>query len=175
MFTTVQPMIYQGGSAPKSKQVSRTVKSPGRGRCESMSLSLVVSRSAVCLLILSSLLLYTLFLYFPPLLPPVLSHQHESGAPGVQSPTSCSLLCLPRLQLCHHGDWCLGVPACSWYFLSSSLCFLSLFCLSTELPSPHIHNAWYQCMLKRSCKSRKSRVEIVCLAWRTKFKRRCVK
>lgn len=72
--------------------------------------------------------------------PLVLSHQLESGAPEVQSPTSCSLLCLLCLQLCHHGDWCLGVPASSGMFclllaiftpcfvspLNSSQCLLSL-------------------------------------------------
>lgn len=43
--------------------------------------------------------------------------------------------------ICHHGDWCLGVPATSLHSLSSDflLCFISL--LSS---SPHIHNAYYQ-------------------------------
>lgn len=112
-------MIHQGGYTPKSTQVSRTVKSQGRACCGFMSLS-------ACLLLFLLLfpstpsLLFSLIFFSA-----VLSHQHESGAPGVQSPANCSLLCLPHLQLSHYGDWCLGVPACSWYFLSSFLHFLS--------------------------------------------------
>ena len=50
-------MTYQGGYTFKSTQVSRTVKSQERNCWGPVSLSLVLSRSAVCLLLLLPLLL----------------------------------------------------------------------------------------------------------------------
>lgn len=122
-------MIYQGGYTPKSTQVSRTVESQGRDCWAPMSLSLVVSRSAVCTLPLHLLLLSfhlpptPFLLFFLLSFPPVLSHQHESGAPGVQSPTSCSRLCLPHLQLLMPGCFCLLLILSVFFSLFS---FLSL-------------------------------------------------
>lgn len=76
--------------------------------------------------------------------PPVLSHQQDFGTQGVQSPTSRSLLCLPPLQLCHHGDWCLGVLGSRCVpFLVFFTCFVSVLCPS-HLTSTVINTSWQE-------------------------------
>ena len=136
-------MIYQGGYTFKSTQVSRTVKSQRRNCWGPMSLSLVLSRSAVCLLLLLPLLLppppFLLFSSSP--FPQFCHINMNLGLRGFRVPQAAACyVCLVYSSVTMVTD--------AWVFLVLSvflsLCFLSLLCLSTALLSPHIHNACYQ-------------------------------
>lgn len=121
------PKTYQGGYTPKLTQESRTVKIQGRDCWGCMSLSLVVSRSAVY----SSSPGPPFFLLpFPSSPFSQFCHIYMNlGLQGFTAPQAVAY------YICHHGDWCLCVPATSLYFLSSSLQFLTLLYQSTELLS----------------------------------------
>ncbi len=126
------PIIYQGGYTPKSTQVSRDC-------CGSMSLSLLVSRSAVCLFLLSSLLPPTPFLSFSSSPFPQFCHINMNlGLQGFRVPQAAACyVCLVYCSVTMVTDaWVFLLPPGTFCLL---LCFLSLLCVSTELRSPHIH------------------------------------
>lgn len=135
------PMIYQGGYTFKSTQVSRTVKSQARNCWGPMSLSLVLSRSAVCLLLLLPLLLppppFLLFSSSP--FPQFCHINMNLGLRGFRVPQAASCyVCLVYSSVTMVTD--------AWVFLVLSvfLCLFSFLALSLHCTTLTSHP---QCLL----------------------------